>query len=105
MDASRVEFLQETLRTNPDDRFARYALAIELSNSGRPEEAWQHFEYLLDRHPEYSPVYLQAGMYLAKLGRVDEAREVLKRGAEVTQREQNLHAQSEIEALLDDLDQ
>ncbi|MGH9445523.1 MAG: tetratricopeptide repeat protein [Terriglobia bacterium] len=105
MDNSRIEFLQQALDANPGDRFARYALAMEFSNSERPEEAWKHFQYLLERHPEYSPSYLQAGLYLVRRGRPEEARGILQKGVEVTQREGNLHAQGEIQAVLDDLDQ
>ena len=35
---SRLSFLRESLRQNPDDVFARYGLALELSQS-EPAEA------------------------------------------------------------------
>src|SRR5712692_5639899 len=101
MEKTRLEFLRETLQNDPDNTFVRYGLALELSNSGRLSEAWQHFEYLLTRHPDYSPTYLQAGMLLVKQGRREEAREVLARGSDVTQRQRNFHAQSELQATLD----
>jgi hypothetical protein len=99
---TRLEFLQEALRHNPDDAFTRYALALELANSA-PAEAWPHFEYLLMRHPEYSATYYQAGIFLVKEGRRAEARKVLAQGVEETRRQGKQHAQEELQVALDEL--
>ena len=103
MDKSRIEFLQEALEANPDDTFARYALAVELSTSGLPAHAWPHFEYLLNHHPDYSATYFQAGKFLVQQERRDEARRVFAKGIEVTERQGNRHAQSELQAALESL--
>jgi tetratricopeptide (TPR) repeat protein len=100
-DKSRVEFLRETLRTDPGNTFIRYGLALELAQYGDPNEAWQHFEYLLTRHPEYSATYYQAGMFLLNLGRREEAQKTFAKGIEVTGQQGNLHAQSELQAALE----
>jgi tetratricopeptide (TPR) repeat protein len=105
MQKTRLEFLGETLANNPDDMFARYALALELSKSSRPEDAWEHFDYLLSRHPEYSATYYQAGTYLVSQGRREDARKILTMGIEVTGRQGNSHAQSELQKALDELGQ
>ena len=98
-DTSRLNFLQESVRQNPDDEFARYGLALELSQS-EPTEAWVHFEYLLSHHPEYSATYYQAGVFLLHQGRQGEARKVLAQGIEVTRRQGKQHALSELQAAL-----
>lgn len=103
MDKTRLEFLRETLASNPDDTFARYGLALELSNSGQAEEAWEHFDYLLANHPEYSATYYQAGTFLARQGRREDARKILLIGIDVTGRQGNLHAQSKLQKALDEL--
>jgi tetratricopeptide (TPR) repeat protein len=103
MDKSRIEFLQEALEANPDDTFARYALAVELSTSGLPAQAWPHFEYLLNHHPDYSATYFQAGKFLVQQERRDEARRIFAKGIEVTERQGNRHAQSELQAALESL--
>ena len=99
---TRREFLEEALRQDPHNTFARYGLALELAKS-EPAAAWTHFEYLLLHHPEYSATYYQAGMFLVKQGRLDEARKVLATGVEVTGRQGKQHAQAELQAALDDL--
>src|SRR5271157_3557986 len=98
-DQTRRKFLEEVLRHQPDDTFARYGLAMELANS-EPAAAWTHFEYLLLHHPEYAATYYQAGAFLLKQGRVEEARQVLAKGVEVTGRQGKQHAQSELQAAL-----
>jgi tetratricopeptide (TPR) repeat protein len=103
MDKNRVEFLQEALAANPDDTFARYALALELSTSDQPADAWPHFEYLLKHHPDYAATYFQAGRFLAQQDRRDEARRILAKGIEVAQHQGNRHAQSELQGALESL--
>jgi Flp pilus assembly protein TadD len=103
-DKTRREFLEEVLRHQPDDAFVRYGLALELANS-EPAAAWTHFEYLLLHHPEYSATYSQAGAFLRKQGRIEEARQVLTTGVEVTGRQGKQHAQGELQAALDDLNE
>jgi tetratricopeptide (TPR) repeat protein len=103
MEKTRIELLRESLLSNPDATFIRYALGVELSSAGQPEQAWQQFEYLLARHPEYSATYFQAGKLLSKLGRREDARKVLAKGIEVTGNQENAHAQSELQAALDEL--
>lgn len=101
MENDRLQFLRQALEAMPDDAFTRYALAVDLANSGQKEEAWQHFEYLLTHHPDYSATYYQAGMLLLRLGRREEAREAMAKGIEVTGRQGNSHAQKQLQAALD----
>jgi tetratricopeptide (TPR) repeat protein len=101
---TRREFLEEALRQDPHNTFARYGLALELAKS-EPAAAWTHFEYLLLNHPEYSATYYQAGTFLIKQGRLDEARKVFTAGVEVTGRQSKQHAQAELQAALDELNE
>jgi Flp pilus assembly protein TadD len=104
MDSERLQFLQDSISSNPDDTFARYGLALELARGGRPDEAWEHFRYLLEHHPDYAPAYYQAGMLLIDRGRSEEARTVLTQGVQVTRRLGQKHAESELTAALESLD-
>jgi Tfp pilus assembly protein PilF len=100
---TRREFLEEALREDPDNTFARYGLALEIAKT-EPAAAWIHFEYLLLHHPEYAATYYPAGMFLISQGRPDDARKVLAAGAEVTGRQGKQHAQRELQAALEALD-
>lgn len=99
---TRRQFLEEVVQQQPGDTFARYGLAMELAKT-EPDAAWVHFAYLLEHHPEYAATYYHAGAFLNKQGRLDEARKVLTTGLEVTSRQGNRHAHSELQAALDDL--
>ncbi|HTS70378.1 MAG TPA: tetratricopeptide repeat protein [Terriglobia bacterium] len=101
---TRREILEETLRQDPGNTFARYGLALELAGS-EPAAAWAHFEYLLLHHPDYAATYFQAGRFLIGKGRIEEARQVLAKGVDVTGRQGKHHAQTELQAALDDLNE
>ena len=101
MENDRIQFLRRTLEAMPDDAFTRYALAVDLANGGQREEAWQHFEYLLAHHADYSATYYQAAMLLLRLGRREEARAAMAKGIELTGRQGNSHAQKQLQAALD----
>ena len=102
VEKSRREFLEDAVGQDPSSTFARYGLAMELAKA-EPAAAWTHFEYLLTHHPEYAATYYHAGMFLVTMGRAEEARKVLSAGIEVTGRQGNKHAQSELQAALDEL--
>jgi Flp pilus assembly protein TadD len=104
MEKTRLQMLQETLQASPENAFLRYGLAMELKNAGRAGEAWQHFEHLLTHHPDYWATYLHAGTLLVKMGRREEARQVMSRGLELTTRLGNSHARDELQAALEDLE-
>ena len=86
---------------NPADAFARYGLAIELVNAGKPEEAVDEFRQLLAANPNYAAAYFHAGQTLETLGRVEEARALYEQGIAVTARTGDGHTRSELQAALD----
>src|SRR5690242_1247206 len=94
---TRCQVQEAMVRLQPGDTFARYGLAMELANT-EPEAAWTHFTFLLENHPDYAANYYQAGGFLSRQGRLEEARKVLSTGLEVTARQGNRHAQSELQA-------
>ena len=99
----RIAMLNEILAQNPDDAFARYGLAMELSNSGEVARALKEFEKLLSAHRDYTAGYFMAAQMLAKADRKDEARNMLVNGISAAKRTANSHAQSEMEATLAEL--
>ncbi len=103
-DESRVATLKEVLTANPDDTFARYALAMEYSGSGDTETALAEFERLLATSPDYTNAYFMAAQALARADRNDEAKAMLQRGIESARRTRNQHAQAEMEGMLDELE-
>jgi|SRR3954447_20214055 predicted Zn-dependent protease len=99
----RLEMLKEHLEEFPNDAFARYGLAMEYANAGEHETALAEFAALLKQSPDYTAGYFMAAQTLAKVGKVQEAREMLKEGIASAGRTNNAHAQSEMEGMLAEL--
>ena len=103
IDQSRVAALEEILKKNPNDAFARYALGLEYSGAGETGAALSEFEKLLAVHPDYTNGYFMSAQVLERAGRGDEAQAMLQKGIESARRTNNRHAQSEMEAMLEEL--
>jgi predicted Zn-dependent protease len=99
----RIVALNEILTENPKDAFARYGLAMEYSRQGDFERALAEFAILLENHPDYTAGYFMAAQTLARAERAEEAKKMLADGIISAKRTGNLHAQSEMEAMLAEL--
>ena len=99
----RVAMLNEILAQNPNDILARYGLAMEYSSNGNTERALEEFKNLLASNPDYAAGYFMAAQTLARASRNEEARKMLVDGIAAAKRSGNTHAQSEMEAMLEDL--
>jgi predicted Zn-dependent protease len=99
----RIAALNEILTQNPTDTFARYGLAMEYSNQGDLDRALAEFSILLKANPDYTPGYFMAAQTLVRAGRSEDARTMLTDGIASARRTGNLHAQSEMEAMLAEL--
>jgi thioredoxin-like negative regulator of GroEL len=99
----RIAALTEILAGNPDDVFARYGLAMEYSKAGDVERAMTEFKILLEKNPDYTPGYFMAAQTLAGAERTEEAKRMLFDGIASARRTGNQHAQSEMTAMLEEL--
>jgi Flp pilus assembly protein TadD len=101
MATDRLEILKNILQSRPDDKLARYGLAMEHKNAGRYGEALAEFQTLLSAHPDYAAAYFHGGQTLEKAGRLEEARAMYQQGIAVTARTGDGHTQAELQAALD----
>jgi predicted Zn-dependent protease len=99
----RIAALNEILTENPKDAFARYGLAMEYSKQGDFDRALAEFSLLLENSPDYTAGYFMAAQTLARAERMEEAKKMLQDGIASARRTGNLHAQSEMEAMLQEL--
>jgi len=100
----RLAMLSELLGQDPNNAFARYGLAMEYSNSGQLEQALDEFHKLLSTNPDYTAGYFMAAQTLMKCERPKEARKMLQDGIAAAQRKGDGHAQSEMQAMLDEIE-
>ena len=99
----RIVALNEILTENPKDAFARYGLAMEYSKQGDFDRALAEFSILLENNPDYTAGYFMAAQTLVRAERAEEAKRMLREGIESSRRTGNLHAQSEMEAMLTEM--
>jgi thioredoxin-like negative regulator of GroEL len=95
----RMQQIQALLADEPNDPFLRYGLAMEFASMGDDETAAAQLVTLCNESP-YVPAFLMAGQILNRLGRVEEACEVLRRGLVAARKEGNSHAEGEMAGLL-----
>jgi thioredoxin-like negative regulator of GroEL len=99
----RIEQLRKFVAATPDDPFPRYALALEMKSKGETAAAAAELIELIARKPDYLAAYLQLGMLLASLQRMEEARETLLRGQQLARLQGNGHTLSELTQALESL--
>lgn len=90
--------LKQLLEQDPANTFVRYGLAMEYVKAGSYDSAVGEFEAILARDPTYAAAYFHGGQTLEKLGKLDEARDLYRRGVQVAR---DPHARGELQAALD----
>jgi len=97
---SRREKLEAMLVDEPTDTFLRYSLAMEFGKEERFDESFQIFAELTSESPPHVPAFFMAGQQFARLGRVEEARDVLREGIEAARGQNDSHAAAEMSEFL-----
>jgi tetratricopeptide (TPR) repeat protein len=101
MTSNRFETLIALLQQNPEDVFARYALALEYRNAGDLEQAIRELRSIQQRNPDYVAAYFHAGQALEKLGQTAQAAASYRLGVEAATRTGDAHAKNELQTALD----
>jgi len=99
----RIEILKSMVAQNPGDAFGRYGLAMEYVKSGDLAEAVEQFTALLTHNPNYGAGYFHGGQTLEKMGRIEEAKSLYRKGIQVTATTGDGHTRDELQAALNSL--
>ena len=97
---SRREKIEAMLADDPTDTFLRYSLAMELDKEGRHDESLDRLAELTVDATPYVPAFFMAGQQLARLGRLEEARAMLRDGIEQARAQEDVHAAGEMSEFL-----
>lgn len=97
---SRREKIEAMLADEPGDVFLRYSLAMELDKEGEHDASLARLAELARDESPYVPAFFMAGQQLVRLGRVGEARAILRDGIEAARRQGDLHAAGEMSEFL-----
>jgi tetratricopeptide (TPR) repeat protein len=98
---NRLETLKSLVAQNPADSFTRYGLAMAYAAVGDYTQAVDEYLKLLETNPKYVAAYFHGGQALEKLGKLEEAREIYRRGIEISTQTGDMHTRSELEAVLE----
>jgi len=88
------------LADDPGDVFLRYSLAMELDKEGDHDASLTTFAELTRDDPPYVPAFFMAGQQLARLGRFEEARTILRNGIQAAKLQGDTHAAGEMSEFL-----
>jgi Flp pilus assembly protein TadD len=97
---TRQQQIEEMLAQDPVDAELHYMLAMEHAGRGDDEGAVCCFRSLFAVAPDHVAAYHQAGRAMHRLGKIDEARDVLQQGIAVARKKNDDHAAGEMAELL-----
>ena len=101
---TRTQKIEALLAQEPNDPELHYMLAMEYVSQGDDAGAVRCFEKLIAVAPAYPPAYHMAGRALQRLGRIDEARALLKAGIPIALSKNDSHAAGEMGELMESLE-
>ena len=100
---NRLDSLLKLLEKEPEDSFLLYGIGLEYLSAKNFDEAENYFSKLLNVDPDYVATYMQYARLKEKQHKLDEARELYRKGIEVAKKVGDSHAAREMEDFLDEL--
>ena len=100
MTTSRLQKIEAMLQDEPHDPFLRYSLAMECEKIEDHDRSLQLLDQLSKEDPPYVAAFFMAGQQLAKLGRINEARDYLRNGIDSARACGDAHAAGEMSEFL-----
>jgi tetratricopeptide (TPR) repeat protein len=97
---TRLDRIRTMLADEPQDQFLRYSLALELEKASQHEESLAELRGLTRDTQPYVAAFFMAGQQLTKLGRIEEARAILREGIETARTQGDAHAAGEMSEFL-----
>jgi Tfp pilus assembly protein PilF len=101
---SRLDQMLAFLEQDQNDSFSRYAVALEYMSVKDHRKAREYLTELRHRDPDYVATYYQLGHVYSELEEWDAAEETYNAGIAVGKKAGDLHAVSELQQALDELD-
>ena len=101
--SARINILRQYLEEDLHDHFSRYALGLELMESGDITGAVAQFKILLNENSSFLAVYYQLGKALEKESLPGDAAEIYRRGMAVAALQKNTKTANELKTALENL--
>ncbi len=97
---SRVDEILKMLKTDPDDSFLTYALALEYEKEGKVKKAIKVIEELNQKDPAYLGAYYKLGQLYEAQNKLPNARRIYKTGIGLAEEKNDFKAKGELEEAL-----
>lgn len=104
MNLARLQKLQEFLAKDPNDSFTQYAIGLEYASMHKFTEAIEMMEALRTRDANYVPTYYQLADFYRQTEQKEKALAIYTEGIARARANHDLHALSELQAAMDDLE-
>jgi len=101
---SKISKLAQQIKSNPNDSFSKFALALELLKMDQQVKALSLFKNILHQDPDYVGVYYHLGKLYEELGENNLALKCYKDGIVVTTKLKDTHSKSELQGALINLE-
>ncbi len=98
--ANRVDEIKKMLKTDPNDSFLTYALALEYEKAENPKEAIRILEELNSQTPDYIGSYYKLGQLYESHDKFDKAIVVYTNGIKLADEKNDSKAKGELEEAL-----
>lgn len=99
----RMEMFKQVLEIDPDDLLANYGMGNCLVILGDLQAAVPHLEKAIEVKPMHSVAYVDLARALSGLGKLEDARDVLRRGIEISSRRGDMMPLKSMQAHLEEL--
>jgi Flp pilus assembly protein TadD len=83
---TRLELIKQIADKFPDDTVALYGLGDAYLADNQFQNAIDTFQKIIRLKPDYTAAYRELGKALAKAGKNEEARDIYRKGIEISQK-------------------
>ena len=102
--ADRISQLTSLLNDDPTNSFLLFAISKEYERLGQVSTAVEWMENLRAKDPEYIGLYYHLGHQYEALGDLNAAKQILEQGISVAKGQNDLHALSELQSALQNIE-
>jgi len=92
----RLTQLLTMLEQDPGSSFLLFAVAKEYEQRGDLERALEHYQLLVESHPEYTGTYYHYAALLMEEGQIEKGFQVYEKGIEICRKVNDQHALAEL---------
>lgn len=101
--ARRESMFKQVIEMDDRDAIANYGMADILFHRHEYDEAYKHLKIVLEENKKYSTAYALLGKSCEKIGKIDEALDVYKKGIEVASAQGDMMPANEMQSRLNQL--